>query len=538
VGLSTLNMKRILISTCVFLIAALGVPVAMADTKDAVTYTINFTGTPPFPTAGSFTYDPDTQTFSSFVITWGGRNFDLTSSANNPSLTGSPCGPLKGGGATFALLNKTCALDTTLWYGHTTPDVMFGFVTSDPAGVNVARVFASSGTPTAPYYVAGGNWTVLPLSAGAGGGLRFVAVIPCRIADTRLGLLPFPFGAPSLAAGESRDFPVAQSRCSIPVTAAAYSLNFTVVPHGSFGYLTVWPAGQNQPKASTLNSLDGRVKANAAIVPAGSSGAIRAFVSDATDVIIDISGYFVADAGQLAFYPLSPCRVLDTRGSADPLGGPSLAASMQREFPVQASACGIPLTAQAYSMNFTVVPQRTLGYLTVWPSGEQRPVVSTLDALTGATTANAAIVPAGAGGDISVFATDNTDLIVDINGYFAPPGPGGQSLYAAAPCRALDTRNSGAFSGELTVNVMGGPCGIPSNAEAFVFNATVVPPGPLGYLTLWPNGASQPVVSTLDARDGAITSNMAIVPTTAGFIDAFASDSTQLILDILGYFAP
>ena len=49
---------------------------------------------------------------------------------------------------------------------------------------------------------------------------------------------------------------------------------------------------------------------------------------------------------------------------------------------------------------------------------------------------------------------------------------------------------------------------------------------------------SQPVVSTLNAFDGAITSNMAIVPTVNGKIDAYASGTTQLILDISSYFAP
>jgi hypothetical protein len=48
----------------------------------------------------------------------------------------------------------------------------------------------------------------------------------------------------------------------------------------------------------------------------------------------------------------------------------------------------------------------------------------------------------------------------------------------------------------------------------------------------------QPTVSTLNALDGAITSNMAIVPTSNGFIEAFASNPSQLILDISSYFAP
>jgi hypothetical protein len=59
------------------------------------------------------------------------------------------------------------------------------------------------------------------------------------------------------------------------------------------------------------------------------------------------------------------------------------------------------------------------------------------------------------------------------------------------------------------VDVADSFCGPPSTAQAYVFNAMVVLVGSLGYLTLWPDDESQPTVSTLNAIDGAITSNMA-----------------------------
>jgi hypothetical protein len=135
--------------------------------------------------------------------------------------------------------------------------------------------------------------------------------------------------------------------------------------------------------------------------------------------------------------------------------------------------------------------------------------------------------------------TNNSDVVLDIDGYFAPPGTGGLSLYTVTPCRVIDTRTAGgAFSGVKTVNVEGSTCAPPSNAQGYVFNATVVPSGVLNYLTLWPNGETQPVVSTLNAPDGAITSNMAIVPTTKGSVNGYATNSTNLILDLSSYFAP
>jgi uncharacterized repeat protein (TIGR03803 family) len=372
-----------------------------------------------------------------------------------------------------------------------------------------------------------------------GHGIQLTPVTPCRLIDTR------QTGGP-IQAGTSRSFTVPQlGGCDIPTTAAAYSLNVTVAPHGALGYLTIWPTGEAQPVVSTMNSPDGRIKANAAIVPAGSQGAVSVYVSNTTDVILDIDGYFTTPGSQTyQFYPLTPCRLVDTRGADGNLGGPRLAAQARRTFSLLESTTCIPtgLNPLAYSLNFTVIPNpsgQQLGYLSVWPAGDPQPVVSTLNNPTATDVANAAIVPAGANGDIEVYAYNTTDLLIDINGYFAAPGTGGLSLYPVAPCRVLDTRQSGgSFRGKKTVTVEGSACAPPSNAAAYIFNATVVPPGSMLYLTLWPDGEQQAGVSTLNAEDGFITSNMAIVPTTNGSIDAYAAALTQLILDISGFFAP
>jgi hypothetical protein len=370
------------------------------------------------------------------------------------------------------------------------------------------------------------------LAASAQSGpLQFVAISPCRIVDTR------NTGNP-IQGNTSQNFAVqgSQGSCSnIPATAAAYSLNVTVVPHGSLNYLTVWPAGEMQPVVSTLNSLDGRIKANAAIVGAGSgAGAVSVYATNTTDVILDLDGYFETAVPNttLAFFPVAPCRVADTRNSGGPLPG-----GQEMDFPVS-GLCNIPSSAMAYSLNLTAIPYEPLNFLSVWPAGQSQPMVSTLNS-PGTVVANAAMVGAGKNGEVAVYPTDKIDLVMDINGYYAlaSSGPGGLSLYTLTPCRVLDTRPNGQFSGTLAVNAVVSSCGLPSLAQAIVANATVVPPGPLGYLTLWANGQSQPLASTLNAYDGAITSNLAVVPTSNGFIDAYASAPTQLLVDLFGYFA-
>ncbi len=98
--------------------------------------------------------------------------------------------------------------------------------------------------------------------------------------------------------------------------------------------------GEDQPLVSTLNSPDARTKANAAIVPAGFDGAVSVYVTNTTHVILDIDGYFAPSSSQtLQFYPLPPCRVVDTRGANGDLGGPYLSAQVERDFPVRESSC-------------------------------------------------------------------------------------------------------------------------------------------------------------------------------------------------------
>jgi hypothetical protein len=249
----------------------------------------------------------------------------------------------------------------------------------------------------------------------------FYTTTPCRMVDTRYPT--GPFGGPAMFGGQSRDFLVLNGSCALPVTASSLSMNATVVPSGTLGYLTLWPTGTVQPYASTLNSPAGRILANAAIITPGINGGVSAYVTNPTDLILDVNGYFAAagSANNLTFYPVTPCRVVDTRNAAGTFGGPVMTANSTRSVPVVSSGCSIPSGAAAYSLNVTVVPQESLGYLTIWPTGQIQPVVSTLNSLDGRIVANAAIVPADANGSINVFVTNRTHVIIDVNGYFAAP---------------------------------------------------------------------------------------------------------------------
>lgn len=386
-------------------------------------------------------------------------------------------------------------------------------------------------------------------------GLYFVPVSPCRVIDTRAS--DPTFGGGPLAGSTPRTFAIRNSTslgCSSGFISSsadvqAYSLNVTVVPRGTLQYLTVYPSGISTPTVSNLNSYDGRIKANAAIVPANTGDANRSisiYASDATDVIVDINGYYVPEANpnSLAYYPLPPCRAVDTRSGSGLLGqGTFIQGGGQQDYSLT-NVCSLPSTAQAYALNYTAIPRNgKLAYLTTWPTGATKPVVSTLNSPTGAVTANAAIVPASSSGGISAFSTDDTDLIIDVAGYYAPPVAGGLALYNVTPCRAFDSRASGSspLTGGATASqniASGGSCSVPATAQSYVLNATVIPSGALSYITAWASGSAIPVQSVLNAYDAAVTSNLAVVPTINGSVSTYASSSTGLILDLSAYFAP
>lgn len=197
--------------------------------------------------------------------------------------------------------------------------------------------------------------------------LTFVAITPCRLADTRGGGFNGinPFDGPAIASGVRVTFPVQSSSeatantmpapCGVvPATAEAYSFNITVVPQsGTSNYVTLWPTGSPQPVVSTLNDTQGLTVANAAIVAAGTSGSVNLYNSGpaSINVVIDMNGYFAPgpSGGAIAladFYALMPpdnaATVAPGTDVSFPQDGPTAGSSITRTGPssFQLSAIG------------------------------------------------------------------------------------------------------------------------------------------------------------------------------------------------------
>jgi len=142
-------------------------------------------------------------------------------------------------------------------------------------------------------------------------------------------------------------------------------------------------------------------------------------------------------------------------------------------------------------------------------------------------------------GDICLFASVETDIIVDINGYAAPSA--NKWFSPVQPQRLLDTRSSQPLrAGEvLRVDVEGNGSPAPDSAVAVAVNLTGVLPDVTGFVRAFPCDVGEPDISSINPRVGTARANSAIIPTAAdGTICLTSNVTTNILIDITGWFGP
>jgi hypothetical protein len=123
----------------------------------------------------------------------------------------------------------------------------------------------------------------------------------------------------------------------------------------------------------------------------------------------------------LRYFPVTPCRLVDTRGPAGPLGGPALTHGVVRSFNVRGT-CGVPASAQSLAIIVTVTQPSAFGDLRLWPQGSLQPNTSVISYKAGRARANNGLAGLGPSGGISVMPSlaggGTVHLILDVMGYF------------------------------------------------------------------------------------------------------------------------
>ncbi len=376
---------------------------------------------------------------------------------------------------------------------------------------------------------------------------RFVAVDPVRVLDTRIAV---PAGARFVAAGSSMTLQIA-SVAGVPADASAVALNLTATESATAGHLTVWPAGTSMPEVSSLNLTGGgQTRANLVITPLSASGAIQLFSSGGAHLVADVAGYFLpvgASSGG-RFNAVDPSRLLDTRiGLGTLLARPLVDDSSLRLGVLGRS--GVPSAGvAAVVLNVTAVEASGPGFVTVWPTGQDRPVASNLNTTrSGETVPNAVVVPVGTGGSVDLYAQTHTHLVVDIVGWFSASSSGAPAttvglFVPVTPRRVADTRVEhgvrGLPPGRRVDLTLGGQAGVPAtDVAAVVVNLTATEAYGDGFVTAYPAASPLPVASSVNPADGDTRAGLTIARLGhANRISLLSSAGTELAADVTGYF--
>ena len=241
------------------------------------------------------------------------------------------------------------------------------------------------------------------------------------------------------------------------------------------------------------------------------------------------------------FHPLSPTRLLDSRGTAGGWHAP-LAAGTPRTLTVAGGSTGIPIGAVAVIMNVTATGASNASFLSAYPTGAAAPNVSNLNFAAGQTIPNLVTVKVGTNGQVSFAnAVGSVDVIADIAGYFDLVAA--DRYTAVAPQRILDSRGStGGWNAPLVAGTpksltVANVAGVPATADAVILNVTVTGGTSNSFLTAYPAGGSVPNVSNLNFATGQTIPNLVAVKLGGGKV-AFnnAAGAVHVIVDVAGYF--
>ena len=121
------------------------------------------------------------------------------------------------------------------------------------------------------------------------------------------------------------------------------------------------------------------------------------------------------------YFPASPARILDTRNGTGVPGNAMGQLGTGGTLDLQVTgAGGVPANATAVVLNVTAAESPGPdSFLTVYPTGANRPLASNLNFVAGQTVPNLVIARIGAGGKVTIFNNLGSTVVVgDVQGWF------------------------------------------------------------------------------------------------------------------------
>ena len=234
----------------------------------------------------------------------------------------------------------------------------------------------------------------------------------------------------------------------------------------------------------------------------------------------------VASSGASTYTPVAPVRMLDTRtGSAVGAGGVVSVDLSSR----------VPADATAVVFNLTGVQPTASTFVTAFPHGQSRPVVSNLNLRAGEIRANLVTVAVGADRVVDLYNNSgSTHLLADLAGYYTTGN--------AAKFVPVDARNVlyPVQVGAQSTTVLDLTWRVPASASAVTLNITGNKATSSTYVTAWPSGSPRPTASSVNVAQGAATTGTTTVAIGADRkVDLYNHNgSLELTVDIAGFYTP
>lgn len=206
----------------------------------------------------------------------------------------------------------------------------------------------------------------------------------------------------------------------VPSNATAVAVNLTTAGSTGNGYLQAYATGAtpNADTSLTYNTSN-PLSSMAADTPIGTGGTITIYnAGSATDVIVDISGYYTNGTTGQTYHTVNPTRLADTRtGIGSTSAGAIPAFSTYTLLPGATHQITTAATPTLATM-LTVTDTSSGGDITAYTTGATRPATSNVNFGIGDTLANLALTPTDTSSQISVYTTATLDLVIDCSGYF------------------------------------------------------------------------------------------------------------------------
>ena len=376
----------------------------------------------------------------------------------------------------------------------------------------------------------------------------FFPIAPTRLLDTRYanghsGSLKAGIPVGVKITGRTDHTP------TVPAGATAITVNVAAVNESTTSWLYIGPDPIVHPSTSTINFKKSDTTAYGSTVSLSGDGyAYMTVAAGTTDLVMDVTGYFLPGTSGSTYHPLPPKRLLDSRVK-NGLSG-KFKPNTPRQLTIR-NRGGVPASATAITGNLAVTNTTGSWAAYIGPAAIAKPGASTINFVKGQTRANSLTVALSSSGTVWITfmgsGKSTIDVVFDVTGYYTAAGDtSGASYVPLTPNALLDTRFNNGHTGQIGANSptafnVWNRGNVPTSATGVTGIVSVFNQTSTWAVFVGPDPVAKPLVSSLNFLKGDNCSNgLTVALSAAGQLNVTymgpAGAKTDVVVVVTGYF--